>query len=782
MRRIHDLPDSVYPVDDWKFVESRFNPATLEDDETLFAVSNGYLGLRANPEENVPVGERGTYINGFYELRPIIYGEEAYGFPSDSQCLLNVTDGRVIRLFVDDDPFELQKADIISYRRELDFRNGYLSRDVLWRTPNGVRIRVQSRRLVSFRHRHLAVIDYQVTVLDGSADLVISSELICEQPPQTRDDDPRRAGGFDGPVFEPLRAYCEGEQAVLCHQTHRSALRLAAGIDHRIETECEISLRQKCLDDFAAVMIYAEARPGVPIRLTKFMAYHNGKRASPAQLCARVERTLERGRMEGFEQILADQRDYLERFWEDADVRVETPYPRLQQALRFNFFHVLQASARGDGVGVPAKGLTGRGYEGHYFWDTEIYVLPMLTYTLPERARGLLKFRYDMLERARQRAREVNQRGALFPWRTINGHESSAYWAAGTAQYHIDADITYALRKYVQITGDREFLRAYGAELLVETARLWADLGSYAQREGRRQFVLNGVTGPDEYTAVVNNNLYTNLMARDNLRYAVEVLGWVRQCHPETFAELGDRLGLVPEELEEWREAADLMFIPYDRERDIHLQDDSFMDKKRWDFANIPREKYPLLLHFHPLVLYRHQVIKQADTVLAMLLLDNEFSETQKRRNFDYYDPLTTGDSSLSACVQGIVASELGYTEMAMEYFRYAVAMDLGNVGGNVRDGVHVASMGGTWMAMVYGFAGLRDNDGRLRFNPRLPPQARHLGFTLRINGGRLTVELAPDSACYAWTGEQALTLEHEGQQVILTSGETTTLAVSATH
>jgi alpha,alpha-trehalose phosphorylase len=282
---------------------------------------------------------------------------------------------------------------------------------------------------------------------------------------------------------------------------------------------------------------------------------------------------------QGFEELLAGQQEYLDDFWRRSDVEVSGAHPKGQQLIHWNLFQIIQASGRAEGAGIPAKGLTGQGYEGHYFWDTEIYVFPFLIYTAPRIARNLLRFRYSLLDKARQRAREVNQKGALFPWRTITGEEASAYYAAGTAQYHINADIMFGLKKYVEATRDKAFLQEEGAEMLVETARLWRDLGFYSARKGGK-FCINGVTGPDEYNTVVNNNTFTNLMARENLRYAAATVESLREEDPDRFVALVDRTGLEMSEVEEWRKAADRMYIPFDEKLGIHPQDDSFLDKE----------------------------------------------------------------------------------------------------------------------------------------------------------------------------------------------------------
>ena len=466
-------------------------------------------------------------------------------------------------------------------------------------------------------------------------------------------------------------------------------------------------------------------------------------------------------------------------FWQRSDVYIssdtETTGHRhkseAQQAMRWNLFQILQASGRAEGTGIPAKGLTGQTYEGHYFWDTEIYVMPFLIYTAPDIARNMLRFRYSMLEQARIRALEMNQKGALFPWRTINGEEASAYYAAGTAQYHINADIMYALKKYVEITNDKSMLYNEGVEMLVETARMWEDLGFYSERkEGK--FCIHGVTGPDEYTTVVNNNAYTNLMARENLFFAVKTVKEMQGTYPEQYANLKHKTKLEDDEIEAWQKAADHMYIPFDRKLGIHPQDEDFLELEKWDIKNTPRIKFPLLLNYHPLVIYRHQVIKQADVVLAMLLLGNLFSDKQKKLNFDYYDPLTTGDSSLSACIQSIMAAEVGESEKAMGYARYAILMDLADVGGNMANGIHIASMGGTWMVAVYGFAGMRDYDGRITFEPKLPKYIEKLSFPLMIRGKSLRVEITVNEAVYLLKNGLQLEIVHQGETLLLTEGK----------
>ena len=634
-------------------------------------------------------------------------------------------------------------------------KSGTLEREVLWELASGKQVLIKSTRLVSFEHRHLAAISYSVTVLNSNAPVVITSEIVNNgnglSERQTKDGDPRRARLFDYRVLQPELHYINDTRIVLCHSTKNSGIALAAGIEHTMKTDCSFSYITDCTEDSGKVQYMVDAQPGKEINLTKYITYHTTRTAphTPDELSVRAQRALSRARKFGFADLLKGQKRYLNDFWKRSDVKItlSKTYSKfttneIQQAVRFNLFHICQATARVEGAGVPAKGLTGQAYEGHYFWDMEIFLQPFLTYTNPIIAKNLLTFRYSMLEKAREYARRINQKGAMFPWRTINGEEASAYYAAGTAQYHINADIVHALQKYVNTTGDNDFLFEYGAEMLVETARLWSDLGFYSKTKSGK-FCIHGVTGPDEYNTVVNNNLYTNLMAQENLRFANSTVEDLRKVKPEIFEDLVHKTKLKTSEINEWKKAADSMYIPFDKKLKIHCQDDEFLTKEHWDFENTPLDKYPLLLHFHPLVIYRHQVIKQADVVLAMFLLNDRFSKEEMKNNFDYYDPLTTGDSSLSVCIQSIVASKIGYKDRAVEYARDAVLMDLADIAGNVKDGCHIASMAGTWMVFVFGFAGMKSNGGRqLSFEPKLPPQIEKLRFPVTFKGSIIEVDI----------------------------------------
>ena len=421
--------------------------------------------------------------------------------------------------------------------------------------------------------------------------------------------------------------------------------------------------------------------------------------------------------------------------------------------MRFALFHVLQAGARAEHRAIPAKGLTGSGYDGHSFWDMETYTLPVLTYTAPEAARDALLWRHSTMDLAAERAQVLELEGVAFPWRTIRGQECSGYWPAGTAAFHINADVADAVRRYVFATADEEFEQGPGLDLLVATARLWRSLGHHDAEGG---FRIDGVTGPDEYSALVNNNVFTNLMAARNLRSAADVA--VR--HPRRAAELD----VDEEEIAGWRDAASAMVIPYDEDQRITQQSEGFTRLRHWNFERTPEEEYPLLLHHHNYLLYSSQVVKQADLVFALYAGGDCFDDEQKERDFDYYERITVRDSSLSAAIQAIVAAEVGQLELAYDYWGETAFIDLRDLAFNTRDGIHLAALSGAWHVAVAGFGGLRDHGEQLQFAPRLPPRLSRLAFRILFRGRRLRVSIEPEAATYELLDGEPLELHHHGE------------------
>ena len=767
-----------YPVDPWRLVETQHDPGDIGLHETLFALGNGYLGLRGNNAEGRKAHEHGTFINGLHETWKIRHAEQAYGFAEVGQTIVNAPDSKIIRIYVDDEPLALDTADLLEYERSLDFKDGMLRRSVLWLTPSGKRVRVSATRMVSFPERHLAVMTVEVTMIDADAPVSISCQMLNRQDgedeyagstgPGKASKDPRKAERIADRVFVPGEHWQQGERSVLSYRVANSGMSVAVVADHTVETANEYTTGHYIDPDIAKNVYSFSAKRGVPMKVTKVVSYHTGRTTPTNELIDRCRRTLDRIAVEGVAVQYVKQREWLDDYWARSDVEIPGR-DDLQQAIRWNLFQLAQATARADGLGIPAKGVTGSGYSGHYFWDTEIYMVPFLAYTSPLWARNTLSMRQDMLPLARQRARMLNEAGALFPWRTINGEEASAYYAAGTAQYHINADVTYALAKFIHATADIDFLANGAIDIAVETARMWITLGFW-RSNGEDTFEIHGVTGPDEYTTVVNNNLFTNVMARFNLSYAAQTVRDLAFERPDAYERMVTRLGLRDEELDEWDRAADAMLIPFSDALQIHPQDSHFLDREVWDLENTPPEQKPLMLHFHPLVIYRFQVLKQADVVLALFLHGNQFSLEEKLADFDYYDPLTTSDSTLSNVVQSIIAAEIGYQDLALDYFVHTLFVDLADLHKNTADGVHVASAGGVWSGLVSGFGGMRDHDGVLTFDPRLPKSWPELRYRMIWHGTRVLVTLKAASM-------HVTVLEGQNPILFLVRGESYTVS-----
>lgn len=771
MLRNHIEKKPIYPFTEWEIIEEEFKTENNYRNETMLFLGNGYMGFRGNFEEGYKgpkgTGLDGTYINGFYDTEVIKYGEIAYGFPEKGQTMLNVTNCKIIRLFIDDEEFNMHKGNFEEYRRTLSLREGTLRRSLVWTSPKGKKVKIDIQRLVYLKNKHQAAISYEVTPLDFSGNIKLQSILEGDVTNIVVENDPRVGSGLQGRVLSVVSKETSDNCGLMVQNTKNSGLSLACAMVNEVVTSSKYSV--KTSDEGLAVQTECtiEAEKGSPVKLNKYISFVTSQDCSEEKLSRMAMEAALDAQACGFESMKKNQKEYLDDFWKKSDVQIKGD-AALQQGIRVNIFHLLQSVGRDGKTNIAAKGLSGEGYEGHYFWDTETYILPFFLYNNPEISRKLLEFRHSKLDKARERARQMaHEKGALFPWRGINGEECSAYYPAGTAQYHIDADIAFAVKKYMEATEDDDFLIEHGAEVLFETARLWAGLGSFIPNKGNK-FCINSVTGPDEYSAVVNNNCYTNLMAKVNLEYANKVAQWMKKECPTEFESLASKIGLQNSEVDYWKEAADQMYVPYDEKLGIYLQDDSFLDRAPWDFENTPAENYPLLLHYHPLVIYRHQVCKQADLVLALLMLGDMFNKEEKRRNLDFYERFTTHDSSLSTAIFSIIACEAGYFEKAYKYFMSTARMDLDDYHGNTRDGIHAANMAGTWMCVVNGFAGMRAYESGLNFAPYLPPKWEGYSFKVTYRGRLIKVEVDSSGAKYQLLEGDAIEITSKGEKILL--------------
>ncbi|GAA4827345.1 glycoside hydrolase family 65 protein [Actinomycetospora corticicola] len=776
---------NVFTVDPWCVHEPELDVDLLGQTESLFALANGHVGMRGNLDEGEPHRMPGTYLNSFFESRPMPHAEGGFGFPEENQTLVNVPNGKLIRLLVDDEPLDVRYGQVHDHQRTLDMRSGILTRHVEWTSPNGQRVDVTSQRLVSFSQRAVAAISYAVTIPEDSesdALLVIQSELFANEQMPEITGDPRVAAALTKPLAPEHNSHST-YGARMTHQTKRSELRVGAAMEHQVFGPDDAKVESSCSKNVGRTTVICRLKPGQTLRIVKYLAYGWSSTRSQPAIVDQVEAALDASLYTGWDGLVTAQREYLDAFWARADIEIDGD-PRLQQAIRFSLFHVLQAGSRAEKRAIGAKGLTGQGYDGHSFWDCETFVLPVFMHTNPRVAADALRWRHSTLDIATAHAATLGLKGAAFAWRTIRGEECSGYWPAGTAAFHVNADIADAVLRYVSATADDEFEREVGVDLLVATARLWRSLGHH---DSASNFRIDGVTGPDEYSAIADNNVYTNLMAQRNLRGAADAC--VR--HPRE----AERLGVHSEEIASWRAAASAMVIPFDEKLGVHQQAEGFTSHAFWDFDNTPEDAYPLLLNYPYFDLYRKQVVKQPDLVLAMVQCPDAFTPEQKAANFAYYERITVRDSSLSPGTLAVMAAETGHLDLAYDYLCESVQMDLADLENNVRDGIHLAATASSWTAIIQGLGGMRPHDGTLSFAPRLPSAVSGLRFRVLWRGRSVHVEIGHGQATYTLeepttgqggpsgmsaTSSEPLDLRHHDEDLTLTVDEPVTLDIPA--
>lgn len=745
---MEDYREPIYKIEPWNITEEEFLLKNNYRNETTFSLANGYIGTRGTFEEaydfDVETGLEGNFVNGFYESEHIRYGEWNFGFPTESQSLLNLPNAKIIKLFIEDEEFSMLTGEIEDYNRVLHMKEGRITRDLIWVSPKGKKIKISISRFVSFNNKNLMEIRYKVTPLNFSGNLKFISAIDANVENHTRKTNPlvdygpfgkRLANDYIDSIKDEL--YYEGI-------TLNSELSIACGALNKISSENFIRKNFKNYE-LCGVSYEFYAKENEEIILDKFIAYSTSLDMNCEKLHGFIKAILSDAEEQGYIEAEREQKEYVEEFWRTADVIIEGD-DALQQGIRFNLFHLMQSAGRDGKTGMGAKGLSGEGYEGHYFWDTEMYVLPVFVYTKPDLAKKLLDYRYFTLDKARERARVLgHDKGALYPWRTINGEEASTYFPLGTAQYHINADIAYAFKLYVDVNDDFHYLKDKAAEVLCETARVWADVGSFSEYVGNK-YCICAVTGPDEYNAIVDNNFYTNLMARENLRDAIWALNKIKEKDQLAYDNLVKKIDLKDEEIEYWKKIIENMYFPYDEKRGVYPLDDGFMKRKSWDDSKIPKEKRHLLYeNYHPLFIFRQRMSKQADAILAMYLHSNLFSIEELRKNYDFYQEVTLHHSSLSTCIFGILASQIGYDEEAYKYFSQSARMDLDDYHNNFYAGIHAANMAGTWQGIVNGFAGLRTNKGILELNPTIPKEWNAYSFKIFYKKNLLEIKISKD-------------------------------------
>lgn len=723
----------------WHYQNNALDMDQLLVCESLFTLANGYLGVRGCFEEGYDQSERsirGIYINGVYDTLPVSHPEKLYGFPEFQDKQPNLVDLQTVYIELDGERVDLFSDAHKAYSRVIDLKNGYSKRSFEYTSASGKIAEITFLRLVSFNIKELFAQKIKVKY-DGEIKLI--SVMDTDVTNYTNPDDPR-VGSEHARLLKVDRACVHDEVMKAEFKTVHSGIEMACGSKHVFKSLDNESVTGNILvtgesdEESKSYSITATGKGAVS--LTKYNVYSDGIRSQePMEI---VDGLLDQVSGHSFDELLQMQSDHMDAFWDASDIQIEGSHED-QLSIRFNMYQLYQSVGRDMYSNISAKGLSGEGYEGHYFWDTEIYVLPTFQLNQNGIAQNLLMYRYNQLPAARERARVLgHKRGVKFPWRTISGIECSAYYPAGTAQYHINGDVAHAFIQHYIFNDDLDFMRDYGAEVLLETAVLWLEIGHFKDE----RFLIDAVTGPDEYTAIVNNNYYTNALAKHNLEWASKIHKILAEREPKALKALMDKLNLDKSDIEDMARAAESMYLPHDETLGIDMQDDGFLNKKKWDFENTPQDHYPLLLHYHPLTIYRYQVLKQPDTVLAHMLLEEYTDEDTMKKSFDYYESITTHDSSLSQCVYGIMASRVGYKDKAYDYFGDSLRLDLENTHGNTKDGLHMANLAGTALSMIYGFAGLRISQAGIQLRPWLPKGWESFSFKVKFRGRTIKVTI----------------------------------------
>lgn len=735
----------------WNLVEGPFRPTRSLYWESMFAMTNGVLGVCGNIEEGLEgtVSYPATLLNGVVGYIPYSYMWAFPGYPHRGHCVLNVCEWTQVKLAVDGECFHLGLDGLKSHRRWLDMREGVLHRAIEWTTKNGVNITIHTRRMASMERRHTAHLSYEVT---ADVPCQIAIESLTDFSPKSRH--------FGKQGMDCKKVEVKGELLLAETESNTSGQKIAIGLRHRVTSNGATPTVALSVDGSTG-----KAGIEAPLKAFGHMAFEKTavffcdlESPDPRSALDAELATLPDGG-----ELFSGQTAFWKKYWSVADVEIEGD-PLAQLGLRLSLFHNRQSCPEDGFRSVSANGQTGDNYGGHVFWDTEQYILPPILYTEPKSVRGLLEYRYRILDRAREQARRMQGVGAEYSWNSITGEECGHVFEAAQGQVHLQSDVAWAIDRYVEATGDREFLYAMGAEILFETARYLKDRGAFSPGKG---FVLNAVCGPNEYSCGVDNNAYTNHMAQWHFQRAADLFNEMSTSESARLDTLCQRIKLDSEEVAGWREAAAKMYLPWNNSLEIVPQDDNFMGHDPVDMSKVPLHTDVRTL-VHPLTLWRKQWIKQADTVLLMFMQRHKFDDGTVRRTYEFHEPKTNHGSSLSASVHCIVAADIGKIEEACHFFRESALMDINDLKSNTGGGVHSACLGGTWMAAINGFGGMRDDPRGLSFRPQLPAHWTLLAFQIVWHGTRMAVEIRPGVVKYRHLSGPEITFSHSGQMVKL--------------
>lgn len=723
---------------EWSIIEEGFDPDNHEISESVFSIGNGHMGQRANFEETYTGASlQGSYMAGVYYPDKTRVGWWKNGYPEYFAKVLNSTNWIGLKVIIDGEELDLNKVKVSNFVRELNMKEGYLQRTFIAEFQNGNQIKVQATRFVSYADKEIGALKYEIIPLNFSGELELTSYLDGD----VKNED----ANYDEKFWDPVNTWVNNNRASVTVKTKKLDFQLCSTIETQIFNDgkkLDVIGKNKESLKYAGLTYNISLTKEQPTAIYKYVANVTNRDHNNDQLESASTEALDRAVAKGFDTLKQEQAEVWANKWLNSDIIIEGDVAA-QQGIRFNIFQLNQTYSGEDSrLNIGPKGFTGEKYGGSTYWDTEAYCLPFYLSTADQKiARSLLVYRYNHLEKAKENARKLGfQKGALYPMVTMNGEECHNEWEITFEEIHRNGAIAYAIYNYVNYTGDKAYLGEYGIEVLVEISRFWEERVNYVPHKD--VYMILGVTGPNEYENNVNNNWYTNQMASWTMEYTIDVLDHLKESNKDLYKQWIDKLQLKQEEVDQWKEIIAKMYYPIDEEKDIFLQQDQFLDKEIIRVDELDKRHLPLNQKWSWDRILRSCFIKQADVLQGLYFLNHKFDLDTIKRNFDFYEPITVHESSLSPCVHSILACQLGYKEKAYEMYLRTARLDLDNYNNDTEDGCHTTSMAGTWMSVVHGFGGLKVIEDQLALNPFIPGQWQSFSFKVLFRGARLLVKV----------------------------------------
>ena len=767
---MEDEFQNYFKVDQWKVIEEGFSPDKNRFAESIMSLGNGHMGLRGNFEERYSGDSlQGTYIAGVYYPDKTVVGWWKIGYPEYYAKVPNATNFIGINTRVNGEVLDLQQWQVGKFRRELNMKEGYLQRTFTASGPENDRVEIKAKRFLSMARKEIAAVSYSITPLDSTSTIVMEPLL---DGTITNED-----ANYDEIFWEEMSRDSHNRGGQLTMNTKKSNFGVATAMEYEINKTPE-SVEQFNRPKYVSNEVEVTVKAGETLELKKYIGVTTDRDYDSEQIAHMAAEKAEAAYKTGFSQLLAEHKQKWREIWQENDITIAGD-EAAQQGIRFNIFHLNQTYTGHDHrLNIGPKGFTGEKYGGATYWDTEAFCLPFyLNSKDDEVAKNLLLYRYRHLDKARENADKLGLDGALYPMVTMNGEESHNEWEITFEEIHRNAAIVYAIHNYIQHTGDWEYLADYGLEVAAAVARFWADRAHYNPRKDK--YMIIGVTGPNEYENNVHNNWYTNRMAVWCLNYTFEIIDYLKAEHQERWQEIKEKMQLSTDELNLWQEISQNMYYPYWEEREIIEQQDGYRDKKLDTVEDLNSDDLPLNHNWSWDRILRSPYVKQADVLQGLYFLSEHFDREVKKRNFDFYEPRTVHESSLSPCIYSVIAAEIGYTKKAYELYLRTARLDLENVNRDTEDGLHITSMAGTWLAVVEGFAGKRAESGSLSLSPFLPEAWESYGFNINFQGHLLKIKVTGEEVKIELVRGEKISLEVYQREINISSGEKTSIPLA---